>query len=98
MHSMKWLIKIVRHFSGLAAAVEKSAARIKGVVLKRMQKCPAESAAEIDSIIPLLHNEYYFVRAEAARTLGFIGTNAHPALDELKKLENDPQPEVAEAG
>jgi len=81
----------------LALSLHKCEPRIKATTLGRIQKSPLEFISELDLIIPLLHDEYYFVRAETCRALELMGTNASRALPELKKLETDAHPDVVEA-
>ncbi len=55
---------------------------------------PKDVALAIPSLLPLLEDETPFVRGEAVNILGIIGTSE--ALDQVRKLEADPDPQVVE--
>lgn len=55
---------------------------------------PLEISLAIPSLLPLLQEQNPILRGEAATILGIIGSR--DALKQLKKLENDPDPQVRE--
>jgi hypothetical protein len=55
---------------------------------------PLEISLAIPSLLPLLQEQNPILRGEAATILGIIGSS--DALEQLKKLENDPDPQVRE--
>ena len=55
---------------------------------------PLEISLAIPSLLPLLQEQNPILRGEAATILGIIGSM--DALKQLKKLENDPDPQVRE--
>src|SRR5210317_1380290 len=55
---------------------------------------PLEISLAIPSLLPLLQAQSPILRGEAATILGIIGSM--DALKQLKKLENDPDPQVRE--
>ena len=55
---------------------------------------PLEISLAIPSLLPLLQEQNPILRGEAATILGIIGSS--DALKQLKKLENDPDPQVRE--
>ena len=55
---------------------------------------PMEISLAIPSLLPLLQEQNPILRGEAATILGIIGSM--DALKQLKKLEDDPDPQVRE--
>ncbi len=55
---------------------------------------PMEISLAIPSLLPLLQEQNPILRGEAATILGIIGSR--DALKQLKKLEDDPDPQVRE--
>ena len=55
---------------------------------------PLEISLAIPSLLPLLQEQNPILRGEAATILGIIGSS--DALKQLKKLDNDPDPQVRE--
>ena len=55
---------------------------------------PEETVLAVPSLLPLLQEETNYIRGEAVTLLGIIGTKE--ALDALKPLVSDKDPQVAE--
>lgn len=77
-------------------ALKGSDPRFRAALLRVIREMAGETAVDPYRIIPCLSDEYYYVRAEAARTLGAIGPPARAALPALEALHSDHHEEVRE--
>ena len=71
--------------------------RLRAVVLQQLRKFGPAAAPAVGEIAERLDDPYVYVRAEAAKALGTVGTPAASALEKLKAREEDSHEEVVEA-
>jgi hypothetical protein len=81
----------------LIRAYDPSKPRLRAAFLEAFAKCGPGAAAAVPLITAALDDEWYYVRAAAARALGKIGVTSPEILATLLKMRSDPNAEVAEA-
>jgi hypothetical protein len=80
-----------------ASAMKHPDSRYRALLLQRVRKLEVLGTKVFATAEAALDDEFYYVRAEAARTLGAMGALAQSALPRLKARESDSNAEVAEA-
>jgi hypothetical protein len=81
----------------LAQALKDKEPRFRALVLKTIRHCGTNAASLAPDVQRCLNDEFYFVRAEAAKTLSNLGVASPAIIESLARSETDQNADVSEA-